>query len=309
LLSATETIRAEQARVDDLVTLIDQYGDVAERANTVRFDQLVHRTFPGAEAASLADSESFGAVTAALIRAEAQGLDPAAVLRESWNERERGTADDVGAVLSYRMERRLETALTLDQTAESGRPVVPAWIADRRALDSPGTDPAWRDHLAERYEYLAVRLEERGTIIVAEQPAWAQQLGDVPVEGAPREEWVRLAAEVAVFRDRYRVDPAQTDAIPAAYRERAVGAELAARVAAQRQAQTPSAQPDPTGTGRQKPPTTLEAMRAANRATADSQREAQRAAGLTITARTATRDDQAAQRPEDQRTRDDGRSL
>ncbi|MGO4785180.1 MobF family relaxase [Cryobacterium sp. W22_MBD10_FK3] len=309
LLSATETIRAEQARVDDLVTLIDQYGDVAERANTVRFDQLVHRTLPAGDATSLTDSESWGAVTAALTRAEAQSLDAAAVLRESWNERERGTADDVGAVLSYRMERRLETAPVLEQAAELTRPAVPTWIADRRALDSPGTDPAWRDHLAERYEYLAARLEERGTSIVAEQPAWAQQLGDVPAEGAPREEWLRLAAEVAVFRDRYRVDPAQADAIPAAYRERTVGAELAARVAAQHQAQTPSTQAAATGTGRQKSATALEAMRAANRATADRQREAQRAAGLTVTARTATRNDQATQRPEDQRTRDDGRAL
>jgi hypothetical protein len=307
LLSATETIRAEQARVDDLVTLIDQYGDVAERANTVRFDQLVHRTLPGAGAASLTSSESWGAVNAALTRAETQGLDAATVLWESWSEREHGTAEDVGAVLSYRMERRLEAAPAIDQAAELNRPAVPAWIADRRALDSPGTDPAWREHLAERYEYLSVRLEERGASVVAERPTWAQQLGDVPAEGAPREEWVRLAAEVAVFRDRCRVDPAQADAIPAAYRERAVGAELAARVAAQNQAQAPSILSTTADAGRQTPPTALEAMRAANRTAADRQREAQRAAGLTVTARHVIHGDQAAQQADDQRSRDDGR--
>ena len=111
-----------------------------------------------------------GAVTAALTRAETQGLDPAQVLRDSWNEQERGTADDVGAVLSHRMERRIETAPVDQAPAVGERPAVPAWIADRRVLDAAGTDPAWRDHLAERYEYLAVRLEVRGSAIAVEQP-------------------------------------------------------------------------------------------------------------------------------------------
>ena len=307
MLSATETIRAEQARVDDLVTLIDQYGDVAERANTVRFTQLVGDTLGEQDARNLTSSESWGAVAAALTRAETHGLDPAGVLRDSWNERERGTADDVGAVISHRMERRLETA-PVDQAsaAATERPAVPAWIADRRVLDAAGTDPAWRDHLGERYEYLAVRLEERGTAIAAEKPDWAQQLGDVPDESARRQEWVRLAVEVNVFRDRYKVDPALTQAIPEAYRERSVGAELAARVTALEKAQTQPAAPNAPAAGRQKTSAALDAMRAANRVTADRQREAQRAAGLTVKARPAPRGDETKQ-AEDPRTRDDGR--
>ena len=307
MLSATETIRAEHARVDDLVTLIDQYSDVAERANTIRFTQLVDNTLGKQDARQLTSSESWGAVAAALTRAETQGLDPANVLRDSWNERERGTADDVGAVLSYRMERRLEVA-PADQAlgAAPEPPAVPTWIADRRALDAGGADPAWRDHLAERYEYLAVRLEERGTAIAAEQPAWAKELGDVPAEGTRRQEWVRLAAEVDVFRDRYKIDPAQTQAIPEAYRERSVGAELADRMAALQNTQTQDTQPSSSETGRQKPATALEAMRAANRAAADRQREAQRAAGIAMKAKQTSSSDQATPTG-DQRTRDDGR--
>jgi conjugative relaxase-like TrwC/TraI family protein len=306
MLSATESIRAEQARVDDLVTLIDQYGDVAERANTIRFTQLVGHTLDQDDARNLTSSESWGAVTAALTRAETQGLDPARVLRDSWNERERGTADDVGAVLSHRLERRIETAPVDQPPGLAERPAVPTWIADRRVLDAAGTDPAWRDHLAERYEYLAVRLEERGAAIAAQQPEWALQLGAVPAEGTHRQEWVRLAAEVDVFRDRYKVDPTQTQAIPEAYRKCTVGAELAARVTALEKAQTQSTPTNVLEAGRQKPVTALDAMRAANRATADRQREAQRAAGLTVKARQANRGEQAT-RPEDGRTRDDGR--
>jgi hypothetical protein len=73
--------------------------------------------------------------------------------------------------------------LLLDVSADHR---VPRSIADRGALDSPHTDPAWRDHLQERYEYIAVRLEERGAEMTAEQPASAEKLGDVPAYRDPR---------------------------------------------------------------------------------------------------------------------------
>lgn len=336
MLSAHESIRAEQARVDDLSTLIDQYGDVAERAHEIRFSQLAHQVLDDTDARNLTASDSWGAVTAALGRAETHGLDPATVLRASWNERDLGDAEDIGAVMSYRMERRIESV-----PAEQGVPAataVPAWIADRRALDSPGTDSAWREHLAERYEYLAVRLKERGSTVAAEQPAWAQQLGDVPADSMRRDAWVQLAVEVDVFRDRYKVDRAQTQAIPTAYRERAVGAELAARVTALHKSQALSTRPIATDGDRQraaaeataaaqkardvamtrtdnpaaqrsKPGLALNVMREANRAKAQRQQDVQRQAGLNVKGRPSTRGDQALPQPEDPRARDGDREL
>ena len=58
-----------------------------------------------------------------------------------------------------------------------------------------------------------------------------QGLGDVPAESTRRQEWVRLAAEVDVFRDRYQVDPTETQAIPDVYRERSGGAKPVALAA------------------------------------------------------------------------------
>ena len=81
---------------------------------------------------------------------------------------------------------------------------MPAWIAEGGALDTAGTDPSWMANLAERYEYFAIRPEERGATVAAEQPEWSQQLGDVPADSARRDVWVQLAAEVDVFRDRLR---------------------------------------------------------------------------------------------------------
>ena len=108
MLSTDESIRAEQARVDDFATLIDQYGDVAARANTVRFNRLARQVLDEGDACGLTGLDSWGGVRAALVRAESHGLDPATVQGESWNERDLGDADDGGAVMSYRIERRIE---------------------------------------------------------------------------------------------------------------------------------------------------------------------------------------------------------
>ena len=110
-----------------------------------------------------------------------------------------------------------------------------------------------------------------------------------------------------MFPDGYKVNPAQPQAIPAEYRERAGGVDLAARVTALHKSQALSTQPDATKTdrhraaaeavaasqkardvatarpsdattARQKPCTALDAMREANRA----KTEAQRKAGLIV---------------------------
>jgi len=323
MLSATETIRAEQARVDDLVSLIDQYGDVAERADTIRFRGIAIDVLGEDAAANLLAHDSWGAVEGVLRGEEKIGHDPAVVLGRSWYQRNMLGADDVGAVLAARITNGSESfdqvprlrevvdqtlgvdlARTLrnydtwpavenalrraekrghdpaealatswderdmvgahdvpavlaarinkntaeqispassehdvDVPAAATEPVVdalpvPTWIADRTAIDSPHTPPEWREHMAERYDYLRARLEERGATIAAEQPEWTKQLGEVPAEPARREEWTQLAAEIDVFRQQYHVDVAEPVAIPDQYRERAVGADLAQRVTA-----------------------------------------------------------------------------
>lgn len=157
-VTATEAIRTEQSRVDDLVGLIDQYGDVHERADVLRFQKITEQAVGIETAGELLEHESWGAVEAALRRSETAGLDPAETIYQAWNERDFADAKDRPAVLASRITDHTTRATLArsqeDQTAE--RP-VPAWIADRRAIDSPHTEPEWREHLAERYEYLHAR--------------------------------------------------------------------------------------------------------------------------------------------------------
>ena len=50
--------------MDDLVTLIDQYGDVAERADALRFEKVADQALGHDTASTLREHESWGAVEA-----------------------------------------------------------------------------------------------------------------------------------------------------------------------------------------------------------------------------------------------------
>jgi conjugative relaxase-like TrwC/TraI family protein len=231
--AAHDVIRAEQARVDDLVTLIDQYADVSDRADALRYKAVTEHVVGAPQAAALQREDSWGAVEAAMRRAERAQMDPADLLVQSWQERPVDGAENLPAMLSVRMDRNIDTYQgALPYTPAPVDPVIPTWIAERRSLDSAHTDPAWKEHLQERYDYLATRLHERGTAIAAEPPGWAADLGQVPSSGPKRQAWVQLAAEVSTLRDRYGVDPADPLAVPVTLREHPVGADLAARVTA-----------------------------------------------------------------------------
>ena len=137
------------------------------------------------------------------------------------------------AVLSARITANTaEYVAALPSDREQPAPALPVWIADRRALDSEHTAPEWREHLQERYDYLETRLEERGQAIAAQRPVWSVRAGRRPRRAGQAKQWTVLAAEVSVFREKYRVDEASPVAVPAELRERAVGADLASRVTA-----------------------------------------------------------------------------
>lgn len=232
--SAHDTIRDEHQRVHNIVALSDQYGDVAARANDVRFHEVGTHALGADTAQALVDADSWPALASALTHAENAGYDPVATLRSAHAQREIGTAEDVPAVLHWRIETVLEAKGPRAEAsaAETTPRAVPEWIADPRPLTGAGLSDEWRAHLQERYDHLAKLFVQRGEAVAADKPAWSAQLGEVPVDEQRRAEWVRLAAEVDTFRTRYQVPDTEDAAVPETYRTGRVGKDLAARVTA-----------------------------------------------------------------------------
>ncbi|TFC95675.1 hypothetical protein E3O65_14360 [Cryobacterium breve] len=138
-----------------------------------------------------------------------------------------------------------------------------------------------------------------------------------------------------MFRTQYRIDPQETAAVPADYRQRPVGADLAERVTAMHKSQVLSSRPAateddrqraaaaaaiatqraresvsaPTGTRPAKTQqTTTEALRAQFARKAELQREQLRRAGLNVKPREAgDKPKDQRNRPNDDRTRYEGR--
>jgi len=175
-LSAHESIRVEQDRISDLGTLIDEYADVTGRANEIRFTALTKATLGDTAGQALVASDGWPAVAAALARAEREDLSPAGVLLQSHNQRDFGDAEDIGAVMSWRMETRIAKVLerkaaatpatpTPEADKATVRPLVAEWIAPTQALRDIALPAPWREHLTERHNYLKTRLIERGTTI------------------------------------------------------------------------------------------------------------------------------------------------
>lgn len=246
LLSAHETIRAEQDRVEDLVTLIDEHSYVAERADEIRYARVAEQALGRDVAASLQSQESWGALAASLRHAEDYGYFPVTTLRDAYAQREVGSAKDVPAVLHWRIERVLAN---LEQPVVSKMDLpdvdgVPAWIADSRRHVDELLPTEWREHLGERHHYIGVRLKERGATLAVEQPAWTQDLGRLPSKPSRMFDWHRTAAEVDVLRTKYRIDPLEPKAIPDQLRGNPVADRLQERVTALHKAAALSTAPD-----------------------------------------------------------------
>ncbi|MBD8519136.1 MobF family relaxase [Plantibacter sp. CFBP 8804] len=235
-LSAHEMIDVESARMHALPRLVDEHADVVTQANAKRLEGLARRVLGPETAKPLIASKGWEAAAAGLARAEKHALDPDKILARTWTERGFGDADDIGAVMSWRIEGHLETLETNGAIEPLPEPGLDTgtfeWAVDRTAQHHPDLPEEWRDHLAERVEHIDQQMTLRGVWLAAEQPAWTVDLGAVPADPERHQEWMRLAAEVDLFRDKFNVPADEPTAIPKALRDAPLGKNLAARVTA-----------------------------------------------------------------------------
>lgn len=69
-------------------------------------------------------------------------------------------------------------------------------------------------------------MDERGHLIAAEPPTWAQQLGPVPADPAAAQQWRDTAAELELFRARYNVPDTEQVPVPENLRTNDIGQDL-----------------------------------------------------------------------------------
>ncbi|MEV1008350.1 MobF family relaxase [Streptomyces sp. NPDC049881] len=122
-ISAHETIRAEQDRVYGIAQLAAEYTDIHHRADTQRLQHLARRTL-GQAAEPFIAADAWPAVERALRAAEADGWNAARVLTRAHDMHGFGDADDLSAVLAWRIHAHItEARATAERASSRPRPL------------------------------------------------------------------------------------------------------------------------------------------------------------------------------------------
>lgn len=209
-LSAHETITAEQEAWSSIAQLAAEYETIAAAAQHDRWVGLVRASgLTEDEAEDAIASEAFGALAVELRRAEANHHDVATLLPRLVRARGFGDADDIAAVLHYRV------AQATARPAGSGRTrKAPRLIAGLIPEATGAMSPDMRQALTERRDLIETRADALLDQALTEHQDWTTALGTPPSDGQTVADWRRYARIVAAYRDRYNItDPTPLGAL------------------------------------------------------------------------------------------------
>ena len=211
-LSAHETITVEQEAWANIGQLAAEYETLAAAAQRDRWALLVRASgLTEEEAEDAIASPAFGALTAELRRAEANHHDIEALLPRLVRARGFADADDIAAVLQYRVSRA--TA----RPAGSGRARKAPRLIAGLIPEATGTiSGEFRQALTERRDLIEARATALLDTALTEKQTWTKALGTPPKDAKTAATWRQLASTVAVYRDRYDITDHSPLGTPAA---------------------------------------------------------------------------------------------
>jgi conjugative relaxase-like TrwC/TraI family protein len=175
-------------RAERLDTLADRY----EHARTADLERRMAQAAGEIGVPQLVGTAAWSGVLARADRADAAGLDPAAILIRS------------GATTAEAMVSRLARALYGDKHR-----VVPRLVAGLVPAAGPATTPEIADYLAGLGRAMESRIDALAAVLGADPPTWAASLGDAPDDPAVRAEWAHELATVAAWRERHGITGSQ----------------------------------------------------------------------------------------------------
>lgn len=200
-LSAHGTIAAEQDAWGSIAQLAAEYETLAAAAQHDRWELLLRASgLTDDEADDAIASPAFGALTAELRRAEASQHDIEALLPRLVRARAFGDADDIAAVLHYRV------AKATTRPAGSGRTrKAPRLIAGLIPEAGGEMSGEMRQALTERQSLIEARASVLLDTALGDGQSWAARLSAPPKDAKAAAAWRRHLLTVAAYRDRYGI--------------------------------------------------------------------------------------------------------
>lgn len=189
--SAALRVEADEAtRAVSLATLYPIWQDLLA-AHAARHAENVLAALGGPDfATGTIASPAWPALAARLRRLEAAGIDPAAALASAAAQQPLDDAEDLAAVLHWRL-RHTETTTT------------------DPALSFAKLTPEGQGALPETARQVAVAMDHRTTVLArqveANPPGWVDALGEHPTDRAGQRAWLARAGVVAGYREAFGI--------------------------------------------------------------------------------------------------------
>ena len=197
--SAHQTIEAEYAIHGGIDSLAAELETLAADAQRDRFVELLRRSgLTPDQHEAVITSRAFGPLTASLRRAEAYHHDLNTLMLRVVGQHGLDDADDIAAVLQYRVEQVAESP----PTGSRLRPHLIAGLVPEPLGEMSAED---RQSIDERKELIQCRARALADEAITAGAAWARRLGGPPADAPGRERWLLAASTVAAYRDRYKI--------------------------------------------------------------------------------------------------------
>lgn len=193
--SAALTVQTqEHERAVSLANLFPVWQDLVAEITARQAQAALAIACGPTTAAAVVASTSWPTLAASIRRLESAGIDSAAALIEAASERTLDGADDLAAVIQWRLGPAENAAGDIRET----------FLA---------MTPRGHDELSVTAAQVATAMDVRSQALAktvqAARPAWAEELGKMPAEHEPQEGWLKRTAIVAGYREAFDIDTAE----------------------------------------------------------------------------------------------------
>jgi hypothetical protein len=196
--AAHDVMRVEQDRVASIAQLADEYETIAAEAQRPRWARLLTASGLSDEQVRQVDeSPAYGALAAALRRAEGRGLLVEKGLTDLIAGRSLADAEDVAAVMRDRITRWVRTTPTQPNTGHMIAGLIPAAEVD---------DPDAAHAIGERAELMEQRARALVEQALRDGELWIRNLGEPPADARRHAAWLGAVETIAAYRDRCGAD-------------------------------------------------------------------------------------------------------
>jgi hypothetical protein len=201
-LSAHETITSEDEQWGSIAQLVAEYETIAAAAQHDRWATLVRSAaLTSDQVAAVVESDTFGALTAELRRAEANHHNMDRLFPRLVAARGFVDADDIASVLHHRVARATARPGGSGRTRQA-----PRLIAGLVPLAVGPMSDDMRQALGERRGLIEARADAVLDAALDAKAQWTESLGTPPHDQRKRTTWRRYARTVAAYRDRYGIN-------------------------------------------------------------------------------------------------------